>query len=208
MKTMTKAGLLGVVIAFALANTARADIVYGVDLTVGTGTVTGFIETDGNTGTIANSDIINWDLTLTDLSSSVTLTGPDSGGNSTIGGGEGSPENVSPAQWYATTTELLYDYNGPGDVSFGNAGAYLCFEDDYCSDVGSGVAFKIGSDSVEYTVASTGDGFTNDGPTLQNSGIVGTTVPEPSSVILLLTMLLAVAYVARKPIAQATRMKG
>ena len=118
------------------------------------------------------------------------------------------PENVSPAQWYATTTELLYDYNGPGDVSFGNAGAYLCFEDDYCSDVGSGVAFKIGSDSVEYTVASTGDGFTNDGPTLQNSGIVGTTVPEPSSVILLLTMLLAVAYVARKPIAQATRMKG
>jgi len=43
-----------------------ADITYDVDQTVGIGSVKGFIETDGTTGVLGASNILNWNLLLND----------------------------------------------------------------------------------------------------------------------------------------------
>lgn len=65
MTSVQRASLSALVIALAMAVPARADIVYQVDQTgIGFdhGTVTGTIETDGANGTLAASDILNWNL--------------------------------------------------------------------------------------------------------------------------------------------------
>jgi hypothetical protein len=61
---------------FALATGARADIVYNISRTVGTASITGFIETDGNTGTLASTDILDWNLVLTNGAATLNLKGP------------------------------------------------------------------------------------------------------------------------------------
>ena len=48
------------------AATANASIIYDVDRTIGTGTVTGYITTNGNTeGFLTQDEIEDWSLTLT-----------------------------------------------------------------------------------------------------------------------------------------------
>ena len=62
---MTRLRVPVTVAVFAFAFTARADITYTINDTVGAGTVTGTITTDGFLGTLATSDIIDWNLVLT-----------------------------------------------------------------------------------------------------------------------------------------------
>src|SRR3974390_853371 len=51
----------------ALSGAATAaDITYAVARSIGAGTVTGTITTDGQIGVLAQSDIVSWTLTLTD----------------------------------------------------------------------------------------------------------------------------------------------
>jgi len=54
-----KSKLLGLIacVAFLGSSSAHADILYDVDLTIGSATVTGFIETDGKIGFLSRSDI-------------------------------------------------------------------------------------------------------------------------------------------------------
>jgi len=47
---------------------SATDITYGVDLTVGSGTVVGAITTNGTLGELSRSDIESWTLNLTDAS--------------------------------------------------------------------------------------------------------------------------------------------
>jgi hypothetical protein len=49
---------------------ALANIVYNVDRTVGMGSVTGTITTDGNTGTLGLGDFLAWNLTLNGVDAS------------------------------------------------------------------------------------------------------------------------------------------
>jgi hypothetical protein len=77
------AGMLGV-------GGAKADITYSVDITCsscgylgGPAGVTGFIETDGTLGSLGFSNIIDWNLVVSNGSiGSTDLTGPLSGGTS------------------------------------------------------------------------------------------------------------------------------
>ena len=66
---MKKSRLLGAVCAgvvMLLASvTADASIVYNLNRTIGAGTVTGFIETDGTIGVLSTANITDWILTLT-----------------------------------------------------------------------------------------------------------------------------------------------
>ncbi|MCG6858015.1 MAG: VPLPA-CTERM sorting domain-containing protein [Salaquimonas sp.] len=55
--------LLSAVVSLACSNVAHA-IVYNINRTIGGGTITGFLETDGTLGSIDSSNFIDWSLNL------------------------------------------------------------------------------------------------------------------------------------------------
>jgi hypothetical protein len=89
------------------ATPSEADIIYDVNLTVGTGSVTGFIETDGTLGALSSSEFVNWSLLLINGSYTYTLQPVDG-------------VIVNGAAVTATTTGLFFDFSE-------STGAYLVF---------------------------------------------------------------------------------
>ncbi|MDJ0785704.1 MAG: choice-of-anchor Q domain-containing protein [Myxococcota bacterium] len=96
------------------ASVPAAAIVYDVDRTIGSGTVTGFIETDGTLGDVVTANLVDWQLTLTVGGTSVDLLGPASGDNSALTF-VGLGFDATPSQLIAT-------------VSGGVAGFQVCLE--------------------------------------------------------------------------------
>lgn len=192
---MTKACLLAVISVFAVALTVRADITYDVGLTVGTGSVNGYIETDGTIGAISDGNIVDYNLILNNGSTTFDLTGPLSGDNSAV--------DINQSDLTATATQLLFNF-GASDGGFfliqypfqGSKDTFVCFESDAgCSGSPAGISLSIGTDLTAPAQQTTA---------YDTNSVIGTAsaVPEPSSVILLSTVLLAVAFVVRKRIAQ------
>ena len=68
------------------------------------GTVVGTIKTDGKTGVLAATDILDWKLTLSDSGHSLTLTGPLSGKNSSI--------LLNGQDLSATSSQLSFNFKG------------------------------------------------------------------------------------------------
>lgn len=179
---------------FAFAFTARADITYTINDTVGAGTVTGTITTDGFLGTLATSDIIDWNLVLTNgFGTTLDLTRP-----SAIAPIEGV--EVMGASLTASSTNLSFDFDGAGffliqQNGLGNGGTYFC-------DGGSGQAtclaggesdFPNGLDAPNQQFAARSGDIS-----LGTATSLGSTVPEPSSVFLLSAALLGIWLLARK----------
>ena len=91
-------------------------ITYFVDRTIGVGSVTGFIETDGTIGALVAANITDWSLVL-DIGGgnpTATLTGPGSGANSTVS----IFPNTPPTAFVATLTELTFDFDFIGAARF------------------------------------------------------------------------------------------
>ena len=88
-----------------------ADITYDVDQTVGIGSVKGFIETDGTTGVLGASNILNWNLLLNDSSTTFDLTGPLSGNDSTLTILDGPLSS----DLTASSTQLTFNFADTGD---------------------------------------------------------------------------------------------
>ena len=82
-------------------------IVYQVNRVIGAGSVTGFIETDGTQGLLTNANILDWILTLDDGLTSRTTLGAGSGGSGFAFLIDGL---------IATPTDLLFDFDAPGNV--------------------------------------------------------------------------------------------
>ena len=90
---------------------AAADpIFYSIDRTVGAGSVTGYIKTDGTIGVLTAASILDWNLLLDDGTQTFALLGPQSGSNSQVGELGGG--------FSATATELIFDYSTQGWVIF------------------------------------------------------------------------------------------
>jgi hypothetical protein len=73
-------------VAICSVTLSKADTIYDVSLTVGTGNVTGFIQTDGTSGQLSTSNIVDWNLllsagtsTVDTANSSVSLLGSGAG---------------------------------------------------------------------------------------------------------------------------------
>jgi hypothetical protein len=80
-----RAGLIISSLLVAAAVTGQASALsYLVHRTIGKGSVTGFIKTDGATGILAANDFLDWNLLLSDGSNTFRLTGPLSGNNSQV----------------------------------------------------------------------------------------------------------------------------
>ena len=107
-------------VLLALANSASAALItYDIHRTVGSGSIDGFIQTDGTLGTIHTTNIVDFEFLLYNGVNSGVLT-PDMVNPSNYrSGGTG---------WIATATELQFDFSGSGYVLINGNGFEWCIE--------------------------------------------------------------------------------
>jgi len=157
--------------AASLCNAAT--ITYSVAQTVGVGSLTGFIQTDGTTGVLSTSNILDFDLLLNDGTAIVN----DLHSNSVF--------EVIGSDLSATPTQLLFNFSG-SDVGF------LIFEKGgfigsnfWCSVTASAGSFcDTPPIAGEEVLQLTGPLFTSP---LSGTQVIATaaTAPEPSTLGLL-----------------------
>jgi len=154
------------------------DITYSVNLTVGAGSVIGTITTDGTIGTLATSDILDWNLILNDGTTTVTLTGPPAPHIST---------EISGSDVTATATALSYNFSGPNFDFF-------IIEDNNFTPTGGGVLDFFTPDPADSTYPNSGINVShlegsaltvND--TVSGTQVIGSVIaPEPATLALML----------------------
>jgi PEP-CTERM motif len=186
---VTALSLLG---AAALCD--ASSITYDVNQTVGAGSVTGDIVTDGTTGVLAAADIVGWNLLLNDGTFTFQILGPPSSSNIVW---------VSGVDLSATATQLLFNFSGldgglfyltggagdgaPSTVCF--AAVANCIE---ANHIGEGVG-----ESLENTLFQSPPQFT----AMSGTGVIGTaavSTPEPASVALVGTGIALFGFRKRK----------
>src|SRR6266481_3875387 len=189
-----KRTLLCLVVACLAPVAARADITYNISFIVGTGSVNGFIQTDGKIGALSGKDITNWNLPLTEGATSFDLTPM----NSDV---ETLNNNFPNLDFTATATTLSYDFSGPGvnflifrNPAFGSVN-YVCFED-LIRRCTSGLTSSTGD--IDVATSSKAPQLLD----LTGVQVVATTgvtpTPEPGSLLLLGSGLLSVGPIKRR----------
>jgi hypothetical protein len=186
-RTRHVVAILALVLLAAVAGYA-GNITYNVNRTVGAGTVTGVIQTDGTLGVLSASNIVDWSLALYAPTSSPTtynLYGPASGNNSSV--------YVQGSDTTASTTQLLFNFSGTDN-------GYLLFQ----YGVGVHDGFHYYCDATFYGICVNGE---TDAPQYYTSGqgttpsgnvVIGTAVPELGSLALLGSGILAAAGAVRR----------
>jgi hypothetical protein len=169
------------VMMFAIGGHA-SPITYQVNRTIGAGRVMGFIETDGTIGVLNASNFLDWSLTLSSGTSISTLTGPLSGGNSSV--------FIRGTDVAAFDSFLLFNFSG---IDYG----VLMFE----KGLFSGLHYYC--DATQPYECAPGETVVPDGSSVgyqntQRNGVVviGTAadpVPEPATFSLLCSALVAFA---------------
>jgi hypothetical protein len=184
-----KCYLAAVFLTLCTATANAALITYDVDRTIGDGSVTGYITTNGDTeGFLTQDEIVDWSLTLT----------PDVGGIST---GTINPSNsnvfIYGSAITATATELSYDFTPADDTwmlfSGGIQNLFWCLETTGCNDAPDlSEHIGIGTEAIQSVDYSAYTG--------ENSLVfaTATVVPVPAAVWLFGSGLIGLAGFARR----------
>jgi len=160
--------LLGSALAAAVLGfvaSADATITYHVDQTIGVGSLTGTIQTDGAVGTLGPGDITAWNLELNGDGASLNLTN----GNSSV--------FDTGADLTAIAKNLFFNFDGSDggyflfEQSFGSGTHYACE-----ATADQGVCFQ----GATVTPVSIFDSTAQHVPEVGNQ-IIGTAVPEPAT---------------------------
>ena len=151
---------------------AKADITYAVDETVGAGSATGFITTNGTIGTLDIADILDWNLTLNDgTHPAVDLEGPASGNNSLA--------LLVGSDLTATPTQLIFAFGAAdgGRLQFYVIGGpVICYSTIVDCTGTIGVSLDTLTPDTHFVFTALSDTEAIAGPVL---------APEPATVILL-----------------------
>jgi hypothetical protein len=152
------AALIAAITALGASQALGSTIEYNVNLTVGAGFVSGVIDTDGATGTLALSDILDWSLLISDGTTRpnpipflppILNTFGLNGSNSVD-----AFEFPNQTDLSATSTQLFYNFSGSGFLFFenpfiGSGINFLCFDaTGDCSGVPSAIALGLSGPQV------------------------------------------------------------
>jgi hypothetical protein len=188
MGKVLSALLVGAVVCSA------SSITYDVDQTVGAGSVTGFIETNGTPGVLSSGDILDWNLTLNDGTTIFDLLGPLSGSNSQL--------DLQGSDLSATATQLLFNFNdtSEGFVLFqapntGSKQDFWCPADadtvNTCANEPSGEALQISpTGTLQFSSLS--------GTAVVIASVSTSVVPEPSSIPFAVAGLFGILVAGRR----------
>jgi len=177
---------------------SASPIGYYVNQSVGTtgGGVTGFIETDGNLGTLVGSDILAWNLLLSDGSTNFDLVG-----DGVLNPATNSALLFAGTDLTATPTQLLFNFDA-ADIGV------LLFE---ATSVGSGNAFWCVADTTELCVGSvSGESLQTAADVIQFTGVSGTSVviasnPEPTTIAFGAAGLFGILLVRRRMVRASSK---
>lgn len=119
-------------VALALSGTAAAaaPITYTVNQTIGFGSVTGTIQTNGAIGTLSDADILGFMLTVTGGGASVQLSQT------------GSIVQTQGGNFSATASDLFFDYSGASGYLLFQKGSFGTGKEYYCNSSVSGTCFQ------------------------------------------------------------------
>ena len=159
----------------------NASITYNVNRTIGAGSVTGFIQTDGTTpGPLFAGNILNWDLTLTDPSATFNING----GNSVV--------YIQGADVTASTTQLLFNFSGSDNGILLFQQGLFSGNHYYCAATQLGACLQ----GETVTPISVFSSYQNVG---RSGNVVIGAVPEPGTLLLMGSSLIgAIGTLRRK----------
>lgn len=169
MKKLLGIAAVSTVLSLLTAGVADA-ATYIASRTVGNGSADISITTDGTIGVLAASNILDWNIVLTQGADTFTLKGPASGANSALAlDGEGLS---------ATATDLLFDFSQRGFLliqapKLGSSVTFWCLQRTGCVNSGAGEAVlastKLGTSTYQ---AYSG---------VQTIASLSSAVPEPAT---------------------------
>lgn len=141
--------ILALAMVLALTKGAQATpITYQVDLTLGNGSATGSITTNGFVGILGTGHILDWALLLNDGSTTFALNGTNSA-RSVVGTG-----------LVATPTELTFNFGGSGYLLFQNPSTGSNINSLFFAGADQGpasvITVKTNSDAAKDTVSMSG----------------------------------------------------
>jgi hypothetical protein len=190
MKNSQLPGAVCVGIVMVLASfSANASIIYNLNRSIGAGTITGFIETDGTIGVLASANITDWVLTL----SAPYLRG---GTSDQIEFASATVSSITGSALSASATALTFDFSSSGNSYLylqGNSSNYYGLETATGNLAVGTAAESIGRDSrfpnPTYTEFVSRSGSVD---------IAQAVVPVPPAVWLFGSGLLGLIGIARK----------
>jgi hypothetical protein len=187
----------------SLSSAANA-ITYNVDLSIGLGTATGFISTNGTLGDLAIPNITDWSLTLT---ASNLADGP----TVTIDEAHHATQFISPGFVQATLTQLIFNFADPNSIfilqgATAHTADYLCIDSSAsnCSAInGAGVHIGFNLDPNPVTVDDAQYSSTISGPAGNQLFATGLQTRLPAALPLFATGLAGLGWLARRRRKQA-----
>ena len=173
--------------AFLATSASAAPIVYDVNRTVGVGSVSGTITTDGTFGVLSTGNITGWSL---------TINAGDADGSFLLQGGINSSLEVAGTAMTADADSIDFNFSGDGFALFqnpyiGSSQNFWCVEgpNANCTGLGNGETVTRNNFGVPHITLTDSQAIAT---------VRGGTVPEPASLALVGAALAGLAMARRR----------